>query len=106
MIWKTVKSEFSDTLDELVDVTQQRMINSKALLWASIQLKSVEAKSKIKALTESVQVPSFAVLLLIVLIYCIYSIDKKSKAQGISLALYSLSPRILAVFVDKSQCCH
>ncbi len=54
---KTVKPEFSDTLDELVDVTKQRINNSLELLWAITQQQSVAPK--IKASIESVQVPSF-----------------------------------------------
>jgi hypothetical protein len=54
---KTVKSEFSGTLDELVDVTKQRINDSLELLWAITQQQSVAPK--IKASIESVQVPSF-----------------------------------------------
>jgi hypothetical protein len=54
---KTVKPEFSDTLDELVDVTQHRINSSLELLWAITQQQSVAPK--IKASIESVQVPSF-----------------------------------------------
>jgi hypothetical protein len=53
---KTVKPEFSDTLDELVDVTQKRINNSLELLWAITQQRSVAPK--IKASIESVPSPS------------------------------------------------
>ena len=67
LILKTVNPEFSDTLDELADVTQQRINKSLELLWAIAQQQSVVPK--IKKSIESVQVPSFVVLLAIVLIY-------------------------------------
>jgi hypothetical protein len=54
---KTVHPGFSDTLDELVDVTKLRINNSLELLWAITQQQSVVPK--IKASIESVQVPSF-----------------------------------------------
>jgi hypothetical protein len=54
---KTVKPEFSDTLDELLDVTQQRINNSLELLWAIAQQQSVVPKIKVSI--ESVQVTSF-----------------------------------------------
>jgi hypothetical protein len=57
LILKTVKPELSNTLDELMDVTKQRINNSLELLWAITQQQSVAPK--IKALIESVQVPSF-----------------------------------------------
>ena len=41
---ETVKPEFSDTLDELVDVTQQHV--NKELLWAITQQQSVLPKIK------------------------------------------------------------
>ena len=77
MILKTVKPEFSDTLDELVNVIKQRIDNSLECLWAITQEQSVV--SKIKASIESVQVPPFLWLLGIVLIYVLYSVGKKSK---------------------------
>ena len=54
---KTVLSDLSETLDELVDVTQQ-CINKKSLevLWVVTQQQS--EVPKIKASIESVQVPS------------------------------------------------
>jgi hypothetical protein len=55
LIFETVKSEFSDALDELVDVTQQRINNSLERLWAITQQQSVV--SKIKASIESVPSP-------------------------------------------------
>jgi hypothetical protein len=76
----SVKSEFTGTLDELVDVTQQHINNSLELLWAITQQRKVEPKVKASI-----------------------DIGKKSKAQGIFLVLYSSRPRILARFVDKSQ---
>jgi hypothetical protein len=54
LILKTAKPEFSNTLDELVDVTQQRI--DKELLWAITQQQS--AVPKIKASIESVPSPS------------------------------------------------
>jgi hypothetical protein len=57
LILKTVNHAFSDTLDELVDVTKRRINNSLELLWAITQQQSVVPK--IKASIESVQVPSF-----------------------------------------------
>jgi hypothetical protein len=57
LILKPVKPEFSDTLDELVNVTKQRIHNSLELLWAITQQQSVVPK--IKASIECVQVPSF-----------------------------------------------
>ncbi|KAN0103785.1 hypothetical protein V8E52_011621 [Russula decolorans] len=47
----SVKPEFSDTLDELVDVTKQRINNSLELLWAITQQQGVAPK--IKASIES-----------------------------------------------------
>jgi len=44
---KTVKPEFSDTLDELVDVTQKRIDNSLELFWAINQKQSVDHKIKL-----------------------------------------------------------
>jgi len=76
----SVKPEFSDTLDELVDVTKQRINNSLELLWAITQQQGVAPKIKASI-----------------------DIGKKSKVQSIFLALYSSSPRILAGFVDTSQ---
>jgi len=43
---KTVKPEFSDALDELVDVTQQRINYSLGLLWAIPQQRSMVPKIK------------------------------------------------------------
>ena len=57
LILKTVKPEFSDTLDELVDVTQQCINHSLELLRDITQQQSVVRK--IKATIESVQIPSF-----------------------------------------------
>ena len=48
--------EFSDTLDELVDVTKEHINKSLQLLWAVTQQQSV--LPKINASIESVQVPS------------------------------------------------
>jgi hypothetical protein len=56
LILRTVKPEFSDTLGELVDVTQQRINNSLELFWAITQQES--AVPKIKASIESVPSPS------------------------------------------------
>jgi len=42
----SAKPEFSDTLDELVDMTQRRINNSQKLLWAITQQQSVEPKIK------------------------------------------------------------
>jgi hypothetical protein len=56
LVLKTVKPEFSKTLDELVDVTKQRINNSLELLWAITQQQSVAPK--IKASIESVHIPS------------------------------------------------
>jgi hypothetical protein len=51
-----VKPDFSDTLDDLVDVTKDHIHNSLQLLWAVTQQQSV--LPKINASIESVQVPS------------------------------------------------
>jgi hypothetical protein len=56
LILKTVNPEFSDTLDELVDVTQQHIDNSLVLLWVITLQQSVVPK--IKASIESVPSPS------------------------------------------------
>ena len=52
MILKTVKPEFPGTLDELVDVTEQRINKSLKLLWAITQQQKVEPK--VEASIESV----------------------------------------------------
>jgi hypothetical protein len=57
LILKTVKPEFSHTVDELVGVTKERINNSLERLWAITQQQSVEPK--INATIEFVQVPSF-----------------------------------------------
>ena len=62
-----MKHEFSDTLDELVDVTKQHINNSLELLWAITQQQSVTPK--IRASIESVQFHHFMILLAILLIY-------------------------------------
>ena len=69
LILKTVKPEFSYTLEKLVGVTQQCINKALELLWASTQQKSVVPK--IEASIKSVQVPPFVLLLRleIVLIY-------------------------------------
>jgi hypothetical protein len=53
---KAAKPELSDTLDELVGVTKDRINKSLQLLWATTQQQSV--LPKIDASIESVQVPS------------------------------------------------
>jgi hypothetical protein len=56
LILKAVKPEFSNALDELVDVTQHRINSSLELLWVITQQQSVVPK--IKASIESVPSPS------------------------------------------------
>lgn len=57
LILKTVKPEFSYTLDKLVGVTQRCINKSLEMLWASTQQKSVVPK--IEASIKSVQVLPF-----------------------------------------------
>jgi len=47
LILKTVESEFSDTLDELVNLTQQRINNSLERLWIINQQQSVDQNIKL-----------------------------------------------------------
>jgi hypothetical protein len=63
---ETVNHAFFDTLDELVDVTKQRINDSLGLLWVITQQQSVVLK--IKALIESVP-PPLTYDTVIVLIY-------------------------------------
>ena len=82
---KTVKPKYSDTLDELVDVTKQCTNNSLELLWAMTQQ---SVAPKIKAVIESVQVPSFCSAASDCADICIV-LARKVRFKVYFLALYS-----------------
>ncbi len=95
-----MKPEFAGTLDELVDVTEQRINNSLKLLWAITQQQKVEPK--VEASIESV--PSFCDAASNCADICIV-LTRKGKIQSIFLVLpYPPRPRTLAGFV-RSQAC-